>query len=80
MRAHIYKLCQVIERAVFPWHLLYLLRRSAYRQAARIHHPDKGGDPAAFARVQQAFQVGNYLWLLPGRYVSFHAVKSCRNH
>ncbi|KAI7845861.1 hypothetical protein COHA_000595 [Chlorella ohadii] len=30
---------------------------SAYRQLAKQHHPDKGGDPAAFARVQAAFEV-----------------------
>ncbi len=30
--------------------------RRAYREAARLHHPDKGGDAAVFARVQTAFQ------------------------
>ena len=26
----------------------------AYRQAARIHHPDKGGNPEDFRRIKQA--------------------------
>ena len=29
----------------------------AYRLLAKRHHPDKGGDPAAFARLQAAFEV-----------------------
>ena len=29
----------------------------AYRLLAMRHHPDKGGDPAAFARLQAAFEV-----------------------
>lgn len=29
----------------------------AYRALAKRHHPDKGGDPAVFARVQAAFEV-----------------------
>ena len=28
--------------------------RHAYREAVKKHHPDVGGDPAAFRRVQQA--------------------------
>ena len=28
----------------------------AYRELARKCHPDKGGDPASFARVQNAFE------------------------
>lgn len=31
--------------------------KSAYRAAARVHHPDKGGDAAAFAKVQLAFEI-----------------------
>jgi len=30
--------------------------RGAYRAAARAHHPDKGGDASAFAKVQLAFE------------------------
>jgi len=30
--------------------------RRAYRARARALHPDKGGDPAAFARLQEAFE------------------------
>lgn len=29
----------------------------AYRALAKQHHPDKGGDPAAFAALQTAFEV-----------------------
>lgn len=29
----------------------------AYRLLAKRHHPDKGGDPAAFAPLQAAFEV-----------------------
>jgi hypothetical protein len=29
----------------------------AYRLLAKQHHPDKGGEPAAFARLQAAFEV-----------------------
>jgi len=29
----------------------------AYRELARLHHPDKGGDAATFARILAAFQV-----------------------
>ncbi len=42
----------------FPFHSLRscpLLQ--AYRLLAKQHHPDKGGDPAAFARLQAAFEV-----------------------
>ena len=31
--------------------------KSAYRAAARVHHPDKGGDASVFAKVQLAFEV-----------------------
>lgn len=33
------------------------VRRMLYRQAARNTHPDTGGDPAAFARVQDAMRL-----------------------
>lgn len=29
--------------------------KAAYRKAAMIHHPDKGGDPAKFAEVNSAY-------------------------
>lgn len=29
---------------------------TAYRRLRSIHHPDKGGDPAAFQRVQKAYE------------------------
>ena len=29
--------------------------KAAYRRAARKHHPDAGGDPSEFAKVQQAY-------------------------
>ncbi|WP_138442470.1 J domain-containing protein [Sinomonas susongensis] len=31
--------------------------KAAYRRAARIHHPDHGGDPADFRRVTLAYEV-----------------------
>ncbi|KAK9831834.1 hypothetical protein WJX81_000048 [Elliptochloris bilobata] len=31
--------------------------KKAYRDLARLHHPDKGGDAATFARILAAFQV-----------------------
>lgn len=31
--------------------------RKAYRSLARRHHPDKGGDPVAFGRIQHAYEV-----------------------
>jgi hypothetical protein len=31
--------------------------RTAYRSAARTHHPDRGGDPAKFRRMQAAYEV-----------------------
>jgi curved DNA-binding protein CbpA len=34
-----------------------VLSPQAYRLLAKRHHPDKGGDPAAFARLQAAFEV-----------------------
>ncbi len=30
--------------------------RAAYRQKARVLHPDKGGDPNAFLKVQRAYR------------------------
>jgi len=30
--------------------------RNAYRALARIHHPDDGGDPADFRRLQEAYR------------------------
>lgn len=30
--------------------------KKAYRQLARTHHPDKGGDPEKFKKVQQAYE------------------------
>ena len=30
--------------------------RAAYKVAARSHHPDKGGDAAAFQQIQRAFE------------------------
>ena len=30
--------------------------KAAFRAAARRHHPDKGGDQQAFARVQKAYE------------------------
>ena len=29
----------------------------AYKECARTHHPDKGGDAEAFARIRTAFEV-----------------------
>ena len=31
--------------------------RTAYRRLARRHHPDKGGEPTVFAKVQHAYEV-----------------------
>ncbi|KHL00667.1 J domain-containing protein [Sinomonas humi] len=31
--------------------------KAAYRRAARVHHPDHGGDPAEFRRVTLAYEV-----------------------
>lgn len=31
-------------------------RKAAYRRLARLHHPDLGGDPAAFHRLQAAYE------------------------
>ena len=31
--------------------------REAFRRLARLHHPDHGGDPAAFARIVNAYLV-----------------------
>jgi hypothetical protein len=30
--------------------------RSAYRRLARVHHPDRGGDPAAFVRLKRGLE------------------------
>ena len=30
--------------------------RAAFRAAARVHHPDKGGDPKRFAQLRHAFE------------------------
>lgn len=32
------------------------VRKAAYRRLARLHHPDHGGDPAAFHRIQAAYE------------------------
>lgn len=31
--------------------------RAAYRQLAKQHHPDMGGDPATFRKIQGAYEV-----------------------
>lgn len=31
--------------------------KSAYRKLVMQHHPDKGGDPATFRRIQGAYEV-----------------------
>jgi len=31
--------------------------KSAFRNAARIHHPDRGGDPDRFQRVKEAYEI-----------------------
>lgn len=31
--------------------------KSAYRKAARVSHPDRGGDPAEFRKVTEAFEI-----------------------
>ena len=31
--------------------------RDAYKRAARLHHPDKGGDPEKFKRIQRAHEI-----------------------
>jgi DnaJ-class molecular chaperone len=31
--------------------------KKAYRKLARLHHPDKGGDPEKFKKVQEAYEV-----------------------
>lgn len=31
--------------------------RAAHRRLARLHHPDLGGDPGAFRRIQAAFEI-----------------------
>jgi len=31
--------------------------KAAYRKLVRIHHPDIGGDPAEFRRIQGAFEI-----------------------
>jgi hypothetical protein len=31
--------------------------RSAYRALAKLHHPDLGGDPNLFRRIQAAYEV-----------------------
>lgn len=31
--------------------------KSAYRKLAMIHHPDRGGDASAFAKIQDAYQL-----------------------
>lgn len=49
-----------------PWHeTLHLapsagpdLIRAAFRQLAREHHPDRGGDPETFARINRAHERG----------------------
>ena len=38
-------------------HQLWTTNLQAYRLLAKRLHPDKGGDPAAFARLQAAFEV-----------------------
>ncbi len=52
------------------------VRKAAYRRLARLHHPDLGGDPSAFHRIQAAYErLGgqtddtNDLWsgVVPGR-------------
>jgi hypothetical protein len=36
-------------------HLMQIIK-SAYRQQAKIHHPDSGGDPETFRKVHQAYE------------------------
>ena len=31
--------------------------KKAYRKLARLHHPDKGGDPEKFKKVQEAYEI-----------------------
>lgn len=42
--------------AGWPLWQTVLWTAQAYRELARRHHPDKGGDAAAFAAVQDAFE------------------------
>lgn len=30
--------------------------KAAHRRLTKLHHPDRGGDPATFVRVQQAYE------------------------
>lgn len=31
--------------------------REAYQRLARLHHPDRGGDPAEMARINRAYAI-----------------------
>lgn len=31
--------------------------KTAYRKAAREHHPDRGGDPKQFQRINEAYKI-----------------------
>lgn len=46
-----YQILGVAEKA--PWAEV----KSAYRKLVMAHHPDKGGDPATFRKVQGAYEV-----------------------
>ena len=36
--------------------------RSAFRAAARLQHPDRGGSASEFAQLRAAFEVGSTPW------------------
>ena len=47
-----------------PWGILGVAKdaaweavRAAYRKLVKLHHPDRGGDPAQFRKVQAAYEV-----------------------
>jgi len=41
-----------VSRAATPLEI-----RTAYRQQAKVHHPDKGGDSKTFSKIQHAYEV-----------------------
>ena len=61
--------CSELSISHFPPSLLPILKRhshsaemgmcQAYRKLALAKHPDRGGDPAEFARVSKAYEVGS---------------------
>ena len=53
------------EQAVTQWGMLKARARQMYKAAARVHHPDMGGDPELFKLLCAAYELVQKMNILP---------------